>query len=373
MVTQTTPTSARAWAPDVNAVAPDDAVPDALILATSTIAGTVEGDAPAVRVQYVDDAAAGFVAEGNAIPEADPDLSETLVYTGKVSQLVRLSREQFGQENASDLISESVARAVTKAGNAAYIAQAHPGSTTQSVTITGSPTGGNYTLSGNGATTANIAHNAAAGTVQTAVQALGGGYAAATVTGSAGGPYTVTTATAAGTLTPTSALTGGTTPGVIVTPTGVASTPPPGLLQVPGIVNGGAIAGDLDGLIDLQATLAGNDGMPSHFIVSPTAWASLRKLKRASGSAESLLGVGAVDAVRYLLDLPVLVSNAVPAGAGLIVDKTAVVSAVGDVMVAQSEHAYFNSDSIALRCTWRFGQNVVHPDRVGWFTVTPPA
>ena len=43
------------------------------------------------------------------------------------------------------------------------------------------------------------------------------------------------------------------------------------------------------------------------------------------------------------------------------------------VQVAQSEHLYFASDSIGLRCTWRFGANLVRPDRVGSFTVTDPA
>ena len=61
------------------------------------------------------------------------------------------------------------------------------------------------------------------------------------------------------------------------------------------------------------------------------------------------------------------------AGTGLVIDKSAIVSAVGEVMVAQSEHAYFDSDSIALRCTWRFGANVVRPDRIGKFTVTAPS
>ena len=77
--TETTLTSAKAWSPDVTGVAPDIAVPDALILKTSTVAGSIEGDAPAVRVQYIDDATAGFVAEGAALPEADPNLSEALV------------------------------------------------------------------------------------------------------------------------------------------------------------------------------------------------------------------------------------------------------------------------------------------------------
>ncbi len=95
--TETTLTSAKAWSPDLTSVASDIAVPEALILATSTVSGTIEGDAPAVRVQFIDDATAGFVAEGAVISEADPNLSEALVYTGKVAQLIRLSREQWSQ------------------------------------------------------------------------------------------------------------------------------------------------------------------------------------------------------------------------------------------------------------------------------------
>ena len=62
----------------------------------------------------------------------------------------------------------------------------------QSVTLGGTPTGGTFTLSGNGRTSAPIAFNALAAAVQTAIQALGGDYAGAIVTGAAGGPYTVT-------------------------------------------------------------------------------------------------------------------------------------------------------------------------------------
>lgn len=280
MATETTLTSAKAWSPDVTAVPPQDAVPEALILQTSTVAGEVEGDAPAVRVQFVDDDDAGFVAEGAAIPESDPDLSEVLVFTGKVSKLVRLSREQWSQPNASQLLSDAVRRAVTKAGNVAYIAQAAP--------------------------------------------------------------------------------------------TAPAVSPPAGLLNVAGIQTGTTVAGDLDGLIDLQAAIAANDGMPSHLLLSPTAWASLRKFKTADNEATSLLGAGTEDTVPSLLNLPVLVSNAVPADTGLMIDRTAVVSAVGPVNVAQSEHAFFSSDSIGLRCTWRIGANVVHPERIGSFTVTAP-
>lgn len=281
MATETTVTSAKAWSPDLQAIAPRDAVPDALILQTSTVAGSVEGDEPAVRVMFVDDAAAGFAAEGTAIPEADPDLAETLVHTGKVSQLIRLSREQFNQPNAQELLAESVRRAVTTAANVAYVAQAAP-----------------------------------------------------------------------------------------VAP---ATTPPAGLLNVAGVVDGGDVDASLDALIDLQATLAGNGGTVSHMILSPTAWAELRKFKTGTGSNASLIGAGTADAQRMLLDVPVLISPAVPTGTGLMVDKAAVVSAVGPVMVAQSEHVYFANDSIGLRCTWRIGANAVHADRIGKFTVNAVA
>jgi len=87
----------------------------------------------------------------------------------------------------------------------------------QTVTVTGGPTGGTFTLTYSGQTTAAIAYNAAASAVQTALNNLSN-LDGATVSGSAGGPYTVTfpagnvpqmTASGAG-------LTGGTTPGVNV-------------------------------------------------------------------------------------------------------------------------------------------------------------
>jgi hypothetical protein len=100
----------------------------------------------------------------------------------------------------------------------------YSGDKVQVVTINGSPTGGTFTLSLGGATTAPIAYNASAATIQSALQALGTGFAfggspaaSATVTGT--GPYTVTFATtgAAGPLSANgSALTGGTNASVTV-------------------------------------------------------------------------------------------------------------------------------------------------------------
>lgn len=98
----------------------------------------------------------------------------------------------------------------------------------QTVTITGGPTGGTYTLTFDGATTAAIAYNATAAAVQTALEALsninpgdvvcaGGPHPGTAVTVTFGGQYAgenVPQMTAA-----SGSLTGGTTPTVTVTTT----------------------------------------------------------------------------------------------------------------------------------------------------------
>ncbi len=87
--TATTVNSDKAWAPDLYAFSPADVVPEALILQCSTVAWNVEGDSPVVRVAYVDDDEATFTVEGVEIDEAEPSLSEVLVHTAKITQLVR--------------------------------------------------------------------------------------------------------------------------------------------------------------------------------------------------------------------------------------------------------------------------------------------
>lgn len=68
----------------------------------------------------------------------------------------------------------------------------NPLETNATVTIGGSPSGGTFTLTFAGQTTSGIAYNAAASAVQSALEALSTvGSGNATVTGSAGGPYTV--------------------------------------------------------------------------------------------------------------------------------------------------------------------------------------
>lgn len=124
--THTTSTSASAWSPDLYEFAPSDAVPDALVLACSTVVGQIEGDAPSVRVAFVDDDEATFTAEGSTIPEAQPELSEVLIHTAKITQLVRLSREQYSQTGTAEQLSQSVSWAITRRGDIAFVGEAAP-------------------------------------------------------------------------------------------------------------------------------------------------------------------------------------------------------------------------------------------------------
>ena len=87
---------------------------------------------------------------------------------------------------------------------------------------------------------------------------------------------------------------------------------------------------------------------------------------------QSLLGAGTTDATPMLLSLPVIVDPAVPDYSGVVVDQRAIVSAVGGIKVATSEHQLFSSDSVLLRATWRFGHVVVRPDRISTFSITAP-
>lgn len=275
-MTVITNTSPAAWRPDVQGFAPENTIPDALILQTSTVSGVIEGDEPALRVPYVGDIDADFVTEGEPIDVDDPTLGEVIVRTGKVAKVVKLSNEMSLQPNASQLITTAMARAVTMRANEAYISQVAPTDSTE---------------------------------------------------------------------------------------------PPGGLLTIPGITDGGTITDSLDALVDAILGVEEANGLATHVIASPSAWASLSKLKVGTDSNATLLGSGHQSTQRMILDLPVLVSSAVPIGELLVIDKHAIVSAVGQVKVARSADAFFVQDSLAARVTWRFGANVVDPKRIAHLTI----
>ncbi|HEY5315020.1 MAG TPA: hypothetical protein VIK18_20985, partial [Pirellulales bacterium] len=130
------------------------------------------------------------------------------------------------QELAAQQVLDSTAVAVTVNSTGLWdlsaIATANLTSESQTITISGSPTGGTFTLTYNGQTTGSIAYNAPAnsgtGNVQAALAALTNiGSGNISVSGNAGGPYTVEfQGTLAGTntsqMTAAASLTGGSAP-----------------------------------------------------------------------------------------------------------------------------------------------------------------
>lgn len=274
MATITTGTAAYPWRPDETFFPAADVVPQSLILQTSTVAGSIDGDQPSVRVAYVDDdESADYYAEAELIDESAPVLAERIIQTKKLARRVVLSSEQFRQEMTATQLAQSVARDLIRKADADYI--------------------------------------------------------------------------------------GGTSPLV-------------GLANIAGTVEAGSVGTtDLDVLVDLIAELEVNGATPSHVVVDPLGWAALRTLKTATASNESLLGAGTDDAQPRLLGLPVLRSRFVPAYTGVIVDRSAVVSAVGPVSIATSEHEQFSRDSIVLRAIWRIGWTITRPDRIGSFDLGP--
>lgn len=268
------------FSPDQVVIPAAEAVPEALILRASTVVTrTLDGDAPVARIPWVNDADAQFVAEGNFMEAATPETSEVIVGTAKISQLLRVSREQWHTNPAGQLLSASTTRAITNKANDAFLAQA------------------------------------------------------------TGGPVPLT-----------------------------------GIINTPGIITGDPITTNLDPLADAVAQIENNHGQPGIIIANPLAWGALRNLKTGSEANTNLLGAGTNDTDKRLLGVEVVTSAAVPEGQMIVVDPTAIASAVGPFEVFQSEHQYFEYDSIAIRATWRIGWAVQHADRIAVIDVgTEPA
>ncbi|PJM79023.1 phage major capsid protein [Bifidobacterium scaligerum] len=115
-MTTTTLAAANAFRPD-SIVPVQEAVPEALALDTRvcTLAGTIEGDAPAIRLPIIGkDPEATVTGEGQTIPESAPALSEVVVRTVKVGMVCEVSREAYTNAQTSGSITDASRRAVTR-------------------------------------------------------------------------------------------------------------------------------------------------------------------------------------------------------------------------------------------------------------------
>jgi hypothetical protein len=223
---------------------------------------TVTGNLTAIVVDYVNDT------------DQDPDQSKI---TATVKFIPRVPRGQMvwapGLTPPQGLLLSTIQARFDGDGYLRTIQNAAQNEV-QLVTITGSPTGGTFTLSWNGQTTAAIAFNATTDVVQTRLAALSNlGVGNVQVGGNPGAWQVQFTGTLAATdvaqMTATSSLTGGTSPAVTVSTTKVG-----GLNAGVKLVANTADIG-MDQLIyDVVVSNLNYHSMPDGTLISPFAFAA---------------------------------------------------------------------------------------------------
>ena len=67
-----------------------------------------------------------------------------------------------------------------------------------------------------------------------------------------------------------------------------------------------------------------------------------------------------------------LASNSLADGTMLVLDRSTILSVYGSVMLATSQEFYFDSDSIGVRATFRFGARITNSERLVKLTVATP-
>ncbi|WP_457171554.1 phage major capsid protein [Mycobacteroides abscessus] len=158
-------------------------------------------------------------------------------------------------------------------------------------------------------------------------------------------------------------------------PTSPAVWPPAGLLAR-GTHGTDPVEDNLD-LVSLAIaevqSLPGGDDADLRILVDPIGWANLNIQKKSTGSNESLLGSGAEATERRLKGVQVIVTSSMPILTMAVLDRRRVLSAVGPVLAATSEHAEFTSENIVARMSIRFGIEVNDARAVQVLPVAPRA
>lgn len=148
---------------------------------------------------------------------------------------------------------------------------------------------------------------------------------------------------------------------------------PTGLLNTAGLDTAGDLGGATDpnlfAVYDAVAAIEDDGGTATHLLINPLDWATLSKLPEGTGSNRSLLADVHDVSRRSLAGVPVIVHSAVTQGTALMLDKSEVVGAWGNLELARSEHAFFTDDAIAIRATWRIGWQIVRPARLQKLTI----
>lgn len=147
---------------------------------------------------------------------------------------------------------------------------------------------------------------------------------------------------------------------------------PTGLFNLTGVTQGGTISnGDADNnytyglsvLVDAIAAVSAKNARPTSLIMNHGTWAQLLNLVYVDN--RPMISPDVANAPKPMLyGIPVVLSNAAPAGKILLNDANVVYSAVTDMRVSSSDQAKFSSDATQLRVTLRFGFGCTNPERL---------
>lgn len=156
--------------------------------------------------------------------------------------------------------------------------------------------------------------------------------------------------------------------------TGTSSTVK-GILRATGIATGVLDLTDADSLIDGWATAMGNKVSPTHWVMTSSSFAALRKLKTTVDSSQYLIDPTTIQngTSLQLFGLPVIITDNIPAVTAknrvALVDMSKVVVARDvDAEVKILDQTWGDYDSIGIRVVSRWDTALLQPQAVTLLT-----
>ncbi len=316
---KTTPTKA-AFA-DTNLLPPEEVIREAIALnpycATPTV--TIQGDAPRVRIPYVEtDPTAGVVAEGAEITQTSAALNEIEIATHKVALTIPMTNESLTYTDATQLVSTSAANAVTNRVDAMFLSAAADGTA-------GTPAGLAQLDGLTTETVTDLKDLAPILNVLSKITDHGGEPSALVMRYSVWARLMALTAK----------------DGRPLIAPDVTSSAEPRLFNVPVIFSSYAAAVMRYSVWARLMALTAKDGRP---LIAPDV----------TSSAEP-----------RLFNVPVIFSSYAAADTVLALSAKDVFVSVSQVEAAVSKDALFTYDSSVMRLVMRFGYGLAHPERLG--------
>lgn len=148
-----------------------------------------------------------------------------------------------------------------------------------------------------------------------------------------------------------------------------------GILRQSGVTTGVLDLADPDSLIDGLAAAQGNHVSPTHWVMTPAAFAAIRKVKVGTGDRRYVIEPNTIaNGVGFqLFGLPVIITDNIPNASGkarvALVDFSKVVVARDqNPSVTVLDQTFGDADSVGIRVTARFDVGLLHPKAVTLLT-----